>query len=67
MDRKISKLLEAYANEHGLTQAQLANEFGICTKTLFNIRKGKKMNLDTAYLIASRLGVTLDDLYMALQ
>ena len=65
--KKIDKLLEAYASEHGLTGKQLANELGICTKTLYNIRMGRRMTLDTAFLISSRLGITLDDLYMAIR
>lgn len=67
MRKKIDDLLNEYAAEHGLTKIQLAEELGVCAKTLFNIRKGRGMTLDTAYIVASHLGVTLDDLYMAVR
>lgn len=60
---KIDRLVSAYIAEKGLTQAKLADSIGVSRKTLSNARSGRGLTLDSAFLISSRLGLTLDEFY----
>lgn len=60
---RIDRLVRAYIEEHGVSQKELAEEIGVTRETLRRIRSGKEMSFDTAFLLACKLGVSLDDLY----
>lgn len=60
---KLNRRITEYMHERGITQAQFAAETGISRKTLYNARTGNGLTLESAFLIAKKLGVTLDDLY----
>ncbi len=61
---KIDRLVSSYISEKGMTQAKLADSIGVSRKTLSNARSGRGLTLDSAFLIASKLGITLDEFYM---
>lgn len=60
---KIDQVVRAYLKEHGITAREFADEVGVSNGTIQRIRQGKEMSLDTAFLVACRLGLTLDELY----
>lgn len=60
---KIDQVVSAHLRERGITPAMFAAEIGISNGTLQRIRSGKDMSFDTAFLMACRLGISMDDLY----
>lgn len=61
--RKIDRLVSAYIKERGITHSELADSIGVSRKTLSNARAGKGLTLETAHLISTKLGISLDAFY----
>lgn len=53
--------IENYAAAHGITAYDFCKQFGISVKTYDEIVRGEKVKLTTLFVLAHKLGLSLND------